>query len=337
LAALAFAGAAFLCPLVGAFPISAADLWNTISDPGQDTPAARVLGASRLPRVAFALVAGAALSLAGAVMQTLLRNPLAEPFTLGLSGGATLAALLAIQVAGGVGMAGLPWLGPLLPLVSLGGALGALFLVLMLARASRRGPGASASPAMMAPDTLILCGVVINTLTGAAIVLIQYLSNPFESVALLRWIMGGVDVATYGPSWLVLAGLALAGTYMLARSRVLDVLRLGDSPAHHLGVAVGRERFRLLLAAALLTAVVVAYAGPIAFVGLIVPHIVRLLAGTSQHRFVLPAAALAGGGFLAWADAASRTILAPAELPVGILTALVGGPFFLGLLIWRKS
>lgn len=334
LAALAFAGAAFLCPLLGVVPIRWTHLWDFILQNNPDSPEARVLGASRLPRVLFALLAGSALSLAGTAMQALLRNPLAEPFTLGLSGGSTLTVLLVLQWGGGLALASTLPPG-VLPLASVVGAFGALALVFLLARLAAL-PGSAANQSQVRPDSLILCGVVINTMTGAAIVLIQYLSNPFETAALLRWMLGGVDVATWTPSAWVAGALLLAGGTLFAGARTLDVLRLGDGPAHHLGVPVARARLILLTAAAILTAAVVAYAGPIAFVGLIVPHTVRLMTGWS-HRILLPTAALAGGAFLAIADAVSRTILAPVELPVGILTALCGGPFFLGLLILRRG
>jgi iron complex transport system permease protein len=299
-----------------------------------DTPEARVLMVSRLPRVVYALFSGAALALAGAAMQALLRNPLAEPFTLGLSGGSTLAVLLLVHFGGGLtAFAGASAV--LLPFVSLAGALATLALVLFLGRLAS-ATGQNVIGGRVRPDVLILCGVIMNTLAGSAIILVQYLSNPFEATALLRWMMGGVDVAAFGPSVFVCVGLLVGGGTILASWRTLDLIRLGDAPAHHLGLNVDRARGILLVAAALLTAMVVCHAGPIAFVGLVVPHMVRVATG-GRHRLLLPASLFFGGAFLAFADAAARTILAPAELPVGILTALLGGPFFLGLLIFRRA
>jgi iron complex transport system permease protein len=325
--------AALICPLLGPTPISPTQFFSALLSPDMEDPVSRILWITRLPRVALALVCGAALALAGATMQALLRNPLAEPFTLGLSGGATLGLLVAVRLLPASLIAGT--LAPIiLPIATFLGAFLALLLVMTLARGVLFSPKSfrgSSRGLQIRPDILILCGVVMNTLTGALILLIQYRSDPFDAALLLRWILGGVDVADFGPALIVLlAGLPLLWV-LLARSRILDLLELGDRPAHQLGVAVERQRLLLLLVTSALTALVVAHTGPIAFVGLIIPHILRLILGPSHSR-LMPCCALLGGAFLSSADALARTVVAPAELPVGLLTALAGAPFFLVLL-----
>jgi len=269
----------------------------------------------RVPRVLLGLLVGGALAVAGGGMQGLFRNPLACPYTLGLAGGAATGAAVVITM--GLGQGNL-WA---LPVGAFVGAATATLAVAALAR-TRRGT---------TPLTLVLAGIALATLFSATTGALIYLANPREMGAILVWTMGGLGRAT-SAALTYLAPLVLGGTVVvLAFSRDLDVLALGDDQARHMGLAPGRVRFALLATITVMTAAAVACAGPIGFVGLIVPHAVRLVLGPG-HGHLLGASALAGAGFLVWADLAARLILRPVELPVGLVTAFVGVPFFLYLL-----
>lgn len=315
-----FLGGLALTPFIGPTPLD----WGAALRGWLDGDAANadtfILFQLRLPRVLFVLGGGAALALAGAAYQAVLRNDLAEPFSLGVSSGAALGALIAFHAAPAA-------LGAFaMPACAFAGALAAVGAIYMLARAK----GALASPA-----TLLLAGVTMNFLFGAAILFVQYLSDPYQTMMLLRWLMGGTDGATY--TFAAIAAVAAVGTglFLWGQGRALDVLSLGEYSAHDLGVSVGRVRLLALGVASLATALVVAFAGPIGFVGLIVPHAVRFVFG-ARHRVMIPACVLGGAGFLAWCDALARSALAGTELPVGILTAFLGAPFFLFLLMRKR-
>jgi iron complex transport system permease protein len=309
-----------LGPLVGSTELDLARAFSLGVAPGEVNVDAAVFWGARFPRAMFGFLAGGALAIAGATYQALLRNDLAEPFTLGVAGGASVGALLALNF--------LPlhiafWVSPVLAF-----AVGGLAVAVIYGLTQMRGPRS-------APATLILAGVTMNFLFGAAILLIQYISDPYQTMAIVRWLMGGLDIM----SWRVCAAaavlLVLAGGVLVAQARALNLLALGDMTAHHLGVSVERTRVIALLASSLLAAFVVAYAGPVGFVGLMVPHVLRRVVG-ADHRVLLPATVLAGGSFLVVCDAGARALLAPGELPVGILTAFLGAPFFLWLL-FRKG
>lgn len=275
----------------------------------------------RLPRVLAAALVGAVLAVAGVAFQALLRNPLAEPYLLGISGGGAFGAVLAI-VAVGTTASTLPGRVP----AALGGCLVALGVVYLIA--SRGGA--------LHPATLLLAGVVVNAFFLAALASVQYAASPEEAQAILRWVMGGFTTPR-NAELVVLAVAALAVSAMvLYDARRLDLLAFGEETARGLGVDVEATRRRLFVVVSVATACSVAVAGPIGFVGLIVPHAVRLVVG-SGHRVVVPAACLVGAAFLALADAGSRVVLAPAELPVGIVTAAVGAPAFIFLLIRSRS
>jgi len=298
LAALALALA------VGSLPLNPARLLGALLTPDNDLPG-RILWGLRLPRALTAFAVGGLLGLAGALMQVLLRNPLGDPYVLGVSGGAACAVLLAM-------LAGLPllWLAPL----AFAGALASTLLVFALARGGRH---------------LLLTGVVVAAGWGAAISFLLSTSPPVQLPGMLFWLMGDLSGAPApGLGWLVLAtGLLL--TLPLARS--LNLLGRGELAAASLGVATGRLRWQVYTLASLLTGTAVSIAGSIGFVGLIAPHLVRLLLG-SDHRLVLPGSVLLGGTLLVLADTLARTLLAPQQLPVGVLTALLGVPLFLLLL-----
>jgi iron complex transport system permease protein len=277
-----------------------------------------VLGV-RLPRVALAAGVGAALSVAGVVFQALLRNPLADPFVLGVSGGAALAgiAVLALGSAVGLGYGAVP------P-AAFAGAVGALLLLL-----------AAAGPAgRLSSTTLLLTGVVFNAFASAAIVFLASLAGLAEGAQVFLWLIGNLSDARPALAGWVAAFVALGLAGIVPFARALDLLALGEESAALLGIDAGRARRWLLLASSLLVGAAVSVAGLVGFVGLVVPHALRLALGP-DHRLLVPASALAGAAFLVLCDTLARTLLGGRELPVGALTALAGGPFFLFLL--RRS
>ncbi|CAN5257648.1 iron ABC transporter permease [soil metagenome] len=289
------------------------------SDSGEFNVDRQILLIARLPRVLFAVVAGAALALAGAVYQALLRNDLADPYTLGVSGGASFGAVLILNFAS---LSILPYL---LPLGVFAMALLTVAAIQWLAQLRNAAGGST---------RLVLAGVTLNMLFGAAILLVEYLSDPHETFTIIRWTMGGTDVGSLGKVGFSALILMLASAFILPRAGAMNLFTLGDTTAAHLGVDVRRERRALLAAASLLAAGIVAYAGPIGFIGLLVPHALRLILGP-DHRVLLPATLFSGGTFLVVCDTLGRTIRYPLELPVGIVTAFLGAPFFLWLLFRR--
>lgn len=293
---------------------------------------AEVFWKLRAPRCAMAFCAGAALALCGVAFQAMFRNPLAEPYTLGVASGAALGAAIAIYAADRwlVSNGGLPgdWAGG--SLVSAASFVGAAAIISALLAIGRTQRG-------FAPGMLLLCGVALSFCCSSVILLLQYLGDPASNFRLLRWVMGQLDSVCGWADVSIVAGVAAAGAvFVFSYARELNLLSTGDELAASRGVELLRVRQRLMLAVSLMVGMVVAQCGPIGFVGLIVPHCARLLIGY-DHRLLLPAAALTGGAFLALCDTAARTLLAPAELPVGILTALLGGPFFLSLLLSRRA
>jgi len=269
----------------------------------------------RIPRVLLAIVVGGALGCAGAAMQGSFANPLAEPGIIGVSSGAALGAVVAI-VAGFALFD--TWS------VAVAAFIGGLLTVALVYAASR-------SNGRTEVVTLILTGVAINALTGAVIGLFTYLSDDAELRSITFWTLGSVAQATW-PKVLVVLPIALVGVVVACtQARKLDLLSLGERSARHLGVDVERLRVLMLVVIALLTAAAVAVSGIILFVGLVMPHVVRMIAGPA-HRVLLPASALAGALALVVADTIARTVIAPSEIPLGVLTALVGAPFFLWLL-----
>jgi iron complex transport system permease protein len=318
--ALLWLGALAGAPLVGSHTL---DLGQALS-PG--TTEATILWQLRLPRVLLSLLAGGALAVAGVGFQTLFRNPLAEPYTLGVAGGAALGAVLALHVGSRLGAASDGALGfTLVAVASFAGAVGATALVVGLAMRARR----------IETGTLLLAGVAVSFSTSALILFVQYLSDSTQTYRMVRWMMGGLAVAGYRDV-LWVAPWVLAGTGLLLALRWdLNLLLTGEELAASRGVDLTRVRLLVLGAASLMVGALVSVTGPIGFVGLIVPHMLRRPAG-SDHLVLAPACFLAGGAFLTLCDLAARTVMAPAELPVGVLTALLGGPFFLWLLLVRR-
>jgi iron complex transport system permease protein len=310
-----------LAPLVGSTPISLSRAFDR-TIPFADNVDAQIFFVARMPRVLAGAVVGAALAAAGVVLQALLRNPLATPFTLGVSAGAALGAILAISLGATIA------LGPLstVPLASLLGASLATFIVYALATRPGRA---------MSTSLLLLAGVTLNSFFSALILFVQYMADFAETYRTVRWLMGDLDVGAFGPIVAALPFVLLAFLIFALLPSSLNLLSVGTDSAATRGVNVGRAQRLAFLSAALATSAAVALAGPIGFVGIVVPHLVRLLVGV-DHRIVLPASALFGAAFLVACDLVARTVLAPVEIPVGVITAMLGGPFFLWLLV-RKG
>lgn len=280
---------------------------GAVADPMADS----LLWEIRFPRVAMAVLVGASLGCAGAAMQGTFSNPLAEPGTVGVSSGAVLGAVAQIVV-------GFALFGALsLPVAAFVGGLLTVLLVYWSSRSDGRTEVV----------TLILTGIAINAFAGATIGLLTFLSDDAELRSIVFWTLGSMAQATWQKVAIItpfaLIGLTLAITF----ARRLDLLALGERPARHLGVDVERLRTTMLTIIAVLTAAAVAVSGQILFVGLVIPHLVRMVAGPG-HRLLLPASALLGATTLVLADLVARTIAAPAEIPLGVLTALIGSPFF---------
>jgi iron complex transport system permease protein len=313
--------AVILAPLVGSTTISLRRVFDWTTPFARNTEA-QIFFIARLPRTLAGAFVGATLAAAGVVFQGLLRNPLATPFTLGISAGAALGAMLAITFNWSVGALGVS----AVPVSSLAGSLAAVGIVYALAQARHRG---------LSTTVLLLAGVTLNAFLSALILFVQYFANFADIYRSLRWLMGDLDVSSYDPIVAALP-LALAAFAVFAWiARPLNLLSLGPDSAEAHGLDVTRTHRAAFLSASLATGAAVSVGGPIGFIGIIIPHLVRLLVG-ADHRIVLPASALFGAAFLIACDVLSRTIIAPVVLPVGIITALIGGPFFLWLLIRNR-
>ncbi len=274
----------------------------------------------RLPRILVGILIGAGLATSGATIQGVFRNPLADPSIIGVTEGGSLGAVIAIST-GIFGRA--LWA---LPLAAFLGAMGAAMVVYLL----------SLSHGEPQPVTLLLAGIAMNALLSAGISATLLFTNRFVEVqAMLSWLMGGLRGVGWEQLGAVALPLAATLALMLLFTRDINLLLMGDETARGLGVAVPRTRFTLLALACLATGAAVSIAGPIAFIGLVVPHMLRLVVGP-DYRLLLPASALGGAVFLVLADTAARLILQPAELEVGIITSLIGAPFFLYLLVRNR-
>jgi iron complex transport system permease protein len=310
LACLGLGAAALLGVALGPVGLSPAAVWAALAGHG-DATTVTIVQAIRLPRVALAALVGAALGMSGAAMQGTLRNGLAEPYLLGVSGGAAVGAVAAIAFHWNA-LVGVP-------LAAFAGAAGAAALVLAIARVA----GGRADVRL-----LLMAGVVVGAFANAAI-MVAYATAPPESVrGALWWMMGSVDGADWRRVTWLAAYVVIGGGALVVWARDLDALALGDDGAAALGVDVERASRRAYLAAALLAASTVAAAGLVGFVGLVVPHMVRA-AGLRQYRTLLCGAAIAGAALVISADVVARTVGPPAELPLGAVTALLGVPFFL--------
>lgn len=280
-------------------------------------PARQILFDIRIPRVVLALVAGGALAISGAAMQALLRNPLASPYTLGVASGGTLGAAIALTF--GIGSVVLEVTGTVFGAF----VMSLLTIALVWGLAYQRG--------RLTTGLLLLAGVSVNFLFGAMVLLLQYMVDFEQNFALIRWMMGSLDTVGYASVLGVAPVLIVCSIVLFTNARAFNMMALGDESARTGGVNVRRLEITGFVASGLLAGAAVSQVGPIGFIGLIVPHTVRLLVGP-DYRLVLPGSLLVGAGFLVLCDLVSRTVIAPAELPPGILTALLGVPFFLSLL-----
>lgn len=305
---------------------AAASLLLGVADlTGPDGAVNRDVLALRLSRVWLALVVGAGLSVAGVMLQAVLRNPLAEPYLLGVSAGGGLGAAVALAVgvtaAGSLMVTGYAFLG----------ALGTIFLVYALARVGGRVP----------VHNLLLAGVVVGTMFGSMLMFLVSISNTNMLRDIIGWLLGNLEVARWSDHYAVTAVVVLGVALAMAFRRDLNVMLLGEEPAAHLGLRVERMKKFFFILGSLVTAAAVATCGIIGFVGLIVPHVMRMILG-ADHRYLVPGAALAGALFLVVTDAFARNILrltplGAAVIPIGVVTALLGGPFFLYLLRRRRK
>jgi ABC-type Fe3+-siderophore transport system permease subunit len=315
------AGAIAVClcaPLIGSTSIDLSRVFDR-SIPFDDNIDAQIFFVARLPRVMAGAMVGSALAASGVIFQALLRNALATPFTLGVSAGAALGAILALTFDLPSGIAGFS----AVPIASFAGALGAVAIVYALARARRQG---------LSTNVLLLAGVTLNSFFSALIIFVQFLADQTQTFRTVRWLMGDLDVSSYAPMIAAIPPIALSFAAFAVLPRSLNLLSISDESAASRGVDVHRTQRLAFLSASLATGAAVSLGGPVGFIGIVVPHLVRLLVG-ADHRLVLPASALGGAAFLVACDTISRTALSPLEIPVGVLTAIIGGPFFLWLLI----
>ena len=308
-------------PMLGSTAINLARVFDP-SLPWADNVDAQIFFVARLPRVLAGALVGSTLAAAGVVLQALLRNPLATPFTLGVSASAALGAMLAIAFNLDISFFGTA----AVSIASFAGSLVGTAVVYLLATRLNKA---------LSTNVLLLAGVTLNTFFSALITFVQYIIDFADWYRTARWLLGNLDVSSFSP---LIASLPLVGVAFLLFAmlpRALNLLSLGEDVASARGVDVGRAQRIAFLSASLATGAAISLAGPIGFIGIVVPHLVRLLVG-SDHRVVLPASLLFGAAFLVVCDLIARTVMAPIELPVGIVTAMIGGPFFIWLLIRRS-
>lgn len=295
------------------------ELWSWLTESSLES---KIFWRLRLPRILGAVIVGAGLAGAGCAFQATLRNPLAEPYTLGVSAGAALAAVLAIRFGLDESILGVSGVG----FAALLGALATVYMVWRIAAVGDHLP----------PATLLLAGITVAMFCGASTMVVQYTADVNEVYRMVRWMMGGLDGVLWKPLYYAGPATIIGLLILLSLGREFNALAAGADAAASLGVNPKRTVTIAFATCALLVGSGIAIAGPIGFVGLIVPHLIRALVG-ADHRRLIPVSALAGGATLVLCDLLARTILFPAELPVGVLTALVGGPFFLALLVREKG
>ncbi len=313
---------------VGAVPVPLGTVWSVFLNrlsPGlieQSWSQGReaIVWDIRFPRALLAMMVGAGLAMVGASLQAVTRNPLADPHLLGISSGSAFGAILALLHTG-------LFLGLLtVPLLAFAGALGATAIVLAVSRI------ADATSA----DRLVLAGVAVSFIIMAAANVLIFLGDPRATHVVVFWMLGGLGLAQWAQLIYPLVVLAICAAWLMGRSGDLNAMTVGDETASTLGIPVARFRLAVFVAGALITGVMVAFSGIIGFVGLMVPHVARMLVG-GDYRRVLPASALIGAVFLLWADIVARTVMAPEDLPIGIVTGLIGGVFFVWLLGRRSA
>jgi iron complex transport system permease protein len=305
-----------LLPLLGLQTLSLREAWTHPAG-----AAGQIYWQLRLPRQCVAFLAGAGLALGGLAFQALFRNPLATPFTLGTASGASLGASFFIWTGWSFHLLGISGT----TLFAFGGALLALGIIYLLSRARRGFP----------TETMLLAGVALSFLFSSLILLLQYLANQVHSLLILRWLMGGLDVVGFQSLWEALPLVGLGVLVLVWRRWDLNLLAAGEDLAAGRGLDVEHAKLWVMAAVGLMVSAIVAITGPIGFVGIMIPHVCRLVLGP-DHRTLTGATLLLGGLFLPLCDTVARMLLAPAEMPVGIITALLGGPFFIWLLIKQR-
>ena len=305
---------------IGSVPLRPPAIWGVIADHlaghPHDSVADAIVWEIRLPRVLLAAVVGAALTTAGTVVQVLVRNSLADPFLLGVSSGASVGAT-AVLLFGALASLG-AWA---ISIGSVLGALGAMAAVFLVSRQRRT----------LAPTQLILCGVVLSALFESVTSFLIFRGNPQATQSVLFWLLGSFGLATWQQLPIPVIALAVAMVYLLTQGRALNALAMGAEPAAALGIDVQGLRRNLFIVTSLMAGVAVAVSGIIGFVGLVIPHIVRLMVG-SDHRRVLPVGVLFGASFMVLGDLLARTIVAPQEMPIGVITAFIGAPTLIFLI-----
>lgn len=303
-----------IAPLIGSHDSSFSDLFTS-------KIGLQIFLDLRLSRLIFSFLVGFSLSMIGVAFQALLQNELATPYTLGIASGGALGAVIAIKSGLAISLLGFTTT----TLFSVGGSVCTILMIYFIAK-SRFG---------LSPITLILTGVTISLLFSSLILFVHYLADFTETYRMIRWLMGGLQVTGWSYSLTLAPFVILIFIYLIRNAVALNIISSGDEMALSKGVDVIRLQKGVFLISSVLVGIIVAFAGPIGFVGLIIPHLVRLIVG-ADHRKLLLAAPVFGGTFLIWCDTFSRTIISPAELPVGIITAMLGGPFFIWLLIKQK-
>jgi iron complex transport system permease protein len=322
LLAVAVVVSVFLDLLAGPSQLRAADVFPVLLDRAAQGPTAVIVWQIRFPAAVLAVLVGAALALAGAEMQTTLDNPLASPFTLGMSSAATFGAALSIVT--GIGIPGLPdaWMLPVNAFVC---AFASVLLLQSAARSRQAGP-----------ETLVLFGIALFFTFNALVAIMQFVASEQALQQLVFWTMGSLERANWNTIQILGAALAVVAPFSMAASWKMTALRLGDERARSFGINVPRLRLYSLLRISVLTATAVAFVGTVAFVGLVGPHIARMVIG-EDHRFFLPASALCGALVMSLASLASKTIVPGAVIPIGLVTALIGVPFFVALIVGRRT
>jgi iron complex transport system permease protein len=301
-------------PLIGSTSLNLWDIFQTRTERS-------ILLDLRLPRIIFALLVGFALAMVGTIFQALLRNDLATPYTLGVSSGGALGAVIAIKTGLLVTIIGFPTT----VIFSMCGSVLTISVIYFIAR-TKSG---------ISPITLILTGVTVSLLFSSCILFIHYLADFTETYRMIRWLMGGLQITGWNYSLTLLPFCVLAFIYFYSQAGALNIITAGHELALSKGVDVFRLQKVAFFGSSILIGIVVSFAGPIGFIGLIIPHLMRLVVG-SDHKKLLISAPVFGAIFLVWCDTLARSIISPAELPVGVITAMLGGPFFIWLLIRRK-
>jgi iron complex transport system permease protein len=320
LIAIIFLATLIIAPFIGSQSLNFDSVLSYLS--GTETVDGIIFFRIRLPRIFLSVITGASLSLAGVVFQALLRNPLATPYTLGVSAGSALGAVLMIKLGLVFSVFGFSSLQTAAFLCSLL----TIFIIYLMSRRNRQ----------ISITTMILAGVTVSYFFGAVILFLHFLADFTETRQMIRWMMGGLDVVNPALLWQSLPVLLISYGILFFQAKKLNILSASEETALSKGVSVEAVRRIVFIIGSLITGWVVAISGPIGFVGLIVPHFLRLLLGY-DHRLLIPAALFGGGAFLVFCDTLARTILAPVDIPVGIITAIFGGPFFLWLLYRQSS